>query len=300
MAGQTYMTPVRFGLGGFGIDTTALTQAQLRQKLVQASSMVDAWTNRPMQPTRADLRGGQIVGEQHIWPIPNALVDRPGDRRVFLNCGPIRSIESFKIQFTTTYEINLPPDNLYINAEAGYIELIASQPTIIGYPPLGYWFGLSEPVTTTTYSYGWRYAVADDVLEATDPLTYVASHGNWLSGGDVTVTVDGVEIDPTDYTVRLDDGAIIFDAAAQPGVDAEVLASYTYTLPEGIATACGLIATDLLAKTRTAQRGLLGLQSLRVAEVSMTTAAPYEDRNGISIPSQAAGLLRPFCWGSVG
>lgn len=299
---QAYCSPARFRLGGFGIDTSGFTNAQLRQKLVQASGLVDIWTNRTLVPERADLRGGAISGEQHTWYPPDALSDRPGSRRVYLNAGPVRNVTGFSIQYTTTYEITLPPDNLYVNAQAGYIEIIASQPTIIGFPPLGYWFGLSQPVSRTDYTYGWQFAVTDDPCEAESPTLYVASHGNWLPGGTPTITVAGVVIDPTDYTLNLDDGSIAFASTAQPDPDQEVLASYVYVLPDAVATATGVIATAAMAESRIAARGLLGLQSLRVAEVALTVMSPSQrtvQRNGVSIPEAAASLLLPFALGST-
>lgn len=301
---QAYISPRRYALGGFGIDTSGFTNAQLRQKLVQSTGLVDIWTNRTLIPERADLRGGTITGEQHTWSPPDALSDRPGDRRVYLNAGPIRTVTGFSIQYTNTYRITLPADNLYVNAGAGYIEVIASQPTIIGFPPLGYWFGLSEPVCVTDYTYGWQFAVTDDPCEADSPTLYFASHGNWLAGGDVTVTVAGAEIDPTDYTVNLDDGSVTFASSVQPGPNEEVLASYSYTLPDSIATATGIIATDLMGQSRVAARGMLGLQSIRVAEVAITQMSPTamgigQTRNGVTIPASAAALLMPFALGTA-
>lgn len=303
MAGQSYLSPKRFALGGFGIDTSGFTAAQLRQKLVQATAVVDTWANRVMEPQRADMRGGTITGEQHTWHPPDMLLDRPGDRRVYPNAGPIRSVTGFAIQYTTTYEITLPPDNLYINQQAGYVEIIASQPTIIGFPPIGYWFGLSEPVCTIDYTYGWLFAVADDPCEADSPLLYYASHGNWLPAGDVTISVGGVEIDPGDYTLNRDDGSVLFDSAAEPTPGQEVLASYTYTLPEAVSTASGIIATASIGQSRIAARGMIGLQSLRVAEVAITQMGPSNGgvtRNGVTIPQSAAALLAPYAMGTVG
>jgi hypothetical protein len=304
VASQTYCTPNRYRLGGYGLDLGGFSAAQLRQKMVQGTAKVDSWCNRAMQPQRSDMRGGTVTGEQHSWPVTSPLVPLPGDRRVYLNSRPIRSVTGFAIKFTDTWELTLPPSNLFVNTTQGYIEVVATQPSIIGYPPIGIWFGLSEPVLSVDYTYGWQFEVEGDPLEADSPLLYYASHGNWLPGGDVAVTVAGVTIDPTDYTVREDDGAILFDQSVEPGADDEVLADYTYTLPQAVSDAAAIISTDLMGKTAIARRGMLGLSSIKVAEVSLTqmpsAAVNYVTKNGVTIPADAAALLGPYALGRIG
>lgn len=305
MAGQVYLTPNRYRLGGYGIDASSFTAAQLRQKMAQATRAADAWCNRSLTPQRSDMRGGTITGEQHAWPLIEPFTMIPGGRRVYLNSGPIRTVESFALQFTNNWEVQLPSDNLFINATQGYIEIVATQPNVVGYPPLGMWFGLSEPVAIIGYTYGWRFEVEGDVLEAESPQLFYATNGNWLPGGDVTVTVDNIEIDPADYTVREDDGSVTFNDGEEPSVNSEVLANYTYTLPQQVPDAVGLIATDLMGSSAIARRGMIGLSSLKVAEVTLTQmqgspSGQRVERNGISIPAAAAQLLAPFALGSIG
>jgi hypothetical protein len=303
VAQQAYLSPKRYALGGFGMDTEGYTASQIRQKLVQATGKVEAYCNRSMFPQRSDMRGGTITGEQHAWPVQDAYNLLPGGRRVFLNSTPIRTVEAFAIQFTDAWYVSFPSNNLYVNKTQGYIEIVATQPTIVGYPPLGIWFGLTEPVVQVNYTYGYRFEVNGDPLEADSPLLYYASHGNWLPGGDVTVTVAGVEIDPADYTVNIDDGSILFtDDTVEPGPDEEVLADYTYVLPQPVSDAVGIVATDLFGSSAIARRGMLGLSSLRVAEVSLTRMQPgaTATRNGVTIPQDAAEMLAPYALGRVG
>ena len=304
MAQQSYVSPKRYNLGGFGVDTSSFTAAQLRQILVRASAQADAWCSRSLHPQRADMRGGTITGEQHSWQVQDPLLVLPGGRRVYLRSGPIRTVTAFALQFTDTWMVTLEPSNLFINSSEGYIEIVATQPTILGYPPIGLWFGLSEPVLTVDYTYGWQFEVTGDPCEADSPLLYYASHGNWLPGGTVTVSVAGVEIDPGDYTVNTDDGSITFATAAEPDPDDEVLADYTYVLPQQFADGVSTIATDLIGSSAVARRGMIGLSSLRVAEVSMSMmpggAGAYVTKNGVTIPAQAAALLSPFANGRFG
>lgn len=302
MAGQVYLTPKRYALGGYGIDTSGFSAAQLRQKLVQASGAVDTYCNRSMNPQRSDMRGGSIVGEQHAWPVQDPYNPLPGGRRAFLNSGPIQSVESFAIQFTDTWELTLPPSNLFINKTQGYIEIVATQPTIIGYPPIGIWFGLSEPVLSVAYTYGWQFTVLHDPLEAETPNLYYASHGNWLASETPSVEVGGVIVSPSTYIVNYDDGSILFNSGSEPSVDQAVAVSYIYTLPEAISDAVGIIATDRMGQSAVARRGMIGLSSLKVAEVSLTQMQPGNSvtRNGVTIPQTAAQLLAPYALGRVG
>jgi hypothetical protein len=79
--------------------------------------------------------------------------------------------------------------------------------------------------------------------------------------------------------------------------------SYTYTLPTAIETATAIVATDMLAQARLAQRGMIGLSSIRVANVAITALAPsqnsYVTRNGVTIPLTAASLLTGYTMGSI-
>jgi hypothetical protein len=254
--------------------------------------MVNRWTGQSLIPQPFDFRGGAVSGEQHEFPIPSPLTFGPGSRRVFPHQLPLRTVTGFRIQFTSTYEITLnPATDIYINATEGWCEIIASQPTIIGFPPIGYWYGLFVPVVHIDYTYGYRTAVADDVMEAASPTLYYGSTGAWDAAG-VSVTLDGVVQDPSTYRVSAADGSVRFTTA--PGVGVEVAASYTALLPSAVEQATAIIATDLIAKARSTQR-MPGLSSMKVAEITLTRQTGdrgrYASRNGISIPEDAAVLL---------
>lgn len=300
MASQTYCSPLRYLHGGYGVADTG-TALALRNKLVAATAQVNAFCNAPLQPDIFDFRGGSVTDEQHVWQPPTPLLNEPGARRVFLSHRPIQSVTAFQIQYTNTYSLVLTPDQLMVNSNAGFIEIVASQPTIIGYPPLGFWFGLYEPFTLTSYTYGWQFIANGDILEAVNPLVYMASHGSWLEGGDVSVSIDNVPIDPADYTINTDDGTVAFTEAVAPDPDQVATASYIYTLPSAIEQATAIIATDAFGQARIAQRGMIGLQSVRVAEVAISAMNPsaYTTKNGTTIPVAAAALLQGFAMGSV-
>lgn len=287
-----YMSPARFSaIGGLGIDTSFLTAPQLRANLQRASTMVNAFTSAPLLPSAFDFRGGTVTGEQHRFQPPNPLTANAGSRRVFPHHLPIRDVTAFALDFTNSYHITLTvPNDVYVNATEGWIEIVASQPTIIGYPPIGYWFGLFQPVATISYTYGWRESVVDDTLEAASPKVYFGTFGQWDSVG-VSVALDGI-VQTSGYTVNAADGSVTFATAPAPGV--EVTASYTALCPAAVEQAAAIIAADLIGKARNTQR-MPGLSSMKVAEITLTRLTGdrgrYTTRNGISIPEDAAVLL---------
>jgi hypothetical protein len=301
---QSYISPLRFTNGGFGIDTSGLTSVALRNTLVRATSLVDTYCGLSLIPNKTDFRGGTITDEQHGFPISSEYgLDDPKIRRVYPTRRPVRSITAFEIMFTASYRITLDAaTDLFINNQAGYVEIVASQPTIIGFPPVGYWFGLWQPVAQISYTYGWRFPVVGDSCEAVSPTQYLASYGNWDPDDTVTVYGDGLEIDPGDYTLDYDDGSITFTETTMPDPDVVVTVDYTNTLPDALAQGVGVVATDIIGQSRIAQRGMTGLSSLRVAEVTITAmrADQYVTRNGVTVPAQAAALLDGYSQGSVG
>lgn len=297
MALQTYISPLRYQHGGYGIEFTGTVLA-MRNKLVAATAAVNTWCNGSLIPEQHDFRGGTVVGERHIFRGGTALLSEPGDRRIFLNHRPIRTVSSVTIEWTPTYSISVDSDQLFVSSQ-GFVEIVAINPTIVGFPPFGYMVGPYDPFSVTNYTYGWQFTATSDVLEAISPTQFMASHGSWLEGGTVTVEIDGVEVDPADYSYNTDDGTVTFATAPAPGEVATV--SYVYTLPPAIEQATALIVTDMIGQARLATRGMTGLQSIRVAEVALTQMSPSQmsTKNGVSIPISAANFLAPFAIGSA-
>lgn len=293
MASGPYLTARRFAdVGGFGIDTSFLTAPQLRGNLQRATVMVNTFCGEAQIPSAFDFRGGAVTGEQYRFTPPNPLVAYSGSRRVFPHQLPLRTVTAFALDFTNGYHITLDPANdIYVNKTEGWFEIVASQPTIIGYPPIGYWFGLYQPVATYSYTYGYQYAVVDDPLDAASPTLWYGGAGSWVAST-VSVSVNGAVQLPSAYTVNAADGSVRF--AAAPAAGAEVTASYTSLVPPPVEQATGIIATDLLGKSRNTQR-MPGLSSMKVAEITLTRQmgdrGRYTTRNGISIPEDAAVLL---------
>ena len=302
MANQSYLSVNRFLDGGYGIDTSTFTRSQLRNILVRATANVNRFCSVPSIPQAFDFRGGSVTGEKHQWPYVPPLLITSGSRRVFLNQKPLKDVSSFVLRLAKDYTVSLDPvRNIVVNQMEGYVEVVALTPVITGYFPVGWNFGLWNPLAEVDYTYGWSFEVIGDECEAISPDLYTASHGNW-SADAPTVYVDGVEIDPTDYSVNTDDGSILFASTVEPTVQSVVTCDYTYLCPDAVSEATGIIATDLIGKARIAARGMIGLSSIRVAEVAITQMMPnrYETRNSVSIPLEAATLLNAFTMGSAG
>lgn len=295
MATQSYLTPSRYLRGGFG-NGEDLTKAALRNTLQRATATANAYCAIPNFPQAFDFRGGTVTGEQHEWPYVAPLLIRAGSRRVYVNQRPLQTVTSLVIRLAKTYSITLDPaTNVMVNKQEGYAEIVSINPTIVGYFPSGLNFGLWTPIAEIDYTYGWTFDVVGDMLEAETTTLYTASHGNWNATAP-TVSFDGLEVDPADYTYNTDDGSVTFATGAAPTPNVEVTADYSYNCPDAISQATGLIASDLIGKSRIAARGMIGIQSLRVAEVAITQMSPSQmtTKNGITIPTAAAQLLNPF------
>ena len=296
MAEQSYLSVNRYLRGGYG-NGGDLTRTALRNTLQRATTTVNAFCNVPSQPSAYDFRGGTVVGEQHQWPYVAPLLVHAGARRIYLNQRPVQTVTSLVLQLAKNYTLTMnPTTDLVVNHIEGYAEIVALAPTVAGFFPIGWNFGLWTPIAIAGYTYGWSFDVVGDVLEAESPTLYTASHGNWVTTG-VKVYVDGAEQTVvTDYSINADDGSILFVDASMPDIQSVVTADYTYTLHDAISQATGIIASDYIGDSRNAQRGLIGLQSLRVAEVAITQMSPgmKVSKNGVTIPQDAANLLGKF------
>lgn len=302
MAQPTYLSSARFLNGGFGFPTlasTGLSAAALRTTLVRATTSVNRYVSAPNIPQPFDFRGGAVVGEQHQWPFVAPLLVTAGSRRVYLNQKPVNTVTGFQLLLAKNYTVTLDPaTNLVVNRQEGYVEVVALTPVISGYFPVGWNFGLWNPLALVDYTYGWSFDVAGDELvqDAVNPLLYTASYSNWDPLATVAVYQGDTPL-TSGWTANNDDGSILF---ASPPTDPSV--DYTYLCPDAVSQAVGIVATNLVGLSRNAARGMIGLQSIRVAEVALTQMQPSQmlTRNGVSIPAAAADLLGAFTMGSIG
>lgn len=301
MPRTTLLSPRRYLRMGYGLATpTDYTIAQVRNAIVASQDAVNRYCNVPKQPNLFDWRGGTMTDEQHQWPIRNALAYGPGARRTYLNCGPIKTVTGFTLDLGKTYMVEITPeDGIYVNKLEQYVEIVSVNPTVVGFYPLAVNLGLYNPIARVSYTYGWEFPVEGDVLEAETTRVFSAAYGNWDSLADTAAYFDGTLVDPDDYTLDYGDGTVTFATAPEPNV--EVTADYTYLPPSEVVTAIGLTTTAFLGDVRLNARGMYGLQSLRVAEVTVTALQPAKTatRNGATIPAAAANLLDSVTFGSI-
>lgn len=300
MSRTTLLSPARYLRQGYGLALpTGYTLSALRSALIRAQNQVNRYCNVPKVPQAFDWRGGTMTDETHQWKIVSPLAYGPGAKRVFTNVSPIKGVSALSLALGKTYQVILDPaTDVYINSMESYVEIVALNPTIVGFWPMAASLGLYNPVAKITYTYGWAFDVVGDVLEAESPTVFSGAYGNWNQSPPAVIYLDGVE-QLTGYTINFDDGQVTFATAPSPGV--EVIADYEYSAPSEIVDAIGYATTAELTRTRINQRGLAGLSSLKVAEVSMSVMNPAQmvSRNGATIPVEAANLIDGYVFGSV-
>lgn len=239
-------------------------------------------------PIDHDFRGGTVTDEKHAWNIGNA--HRLGTQRLWPNHRPVRSATSMRIDISNTHYATYT--DLYLNEREGWVEPISLTPTILAF---GIGGGLAEPVAKLSYEYGWEFEAVDEPMASYSGSQLMAPDQFWTDD-DVVIKKDGTALLEAEYTLDRYEGM-----ATVSGYDATAMytASYTYPLPRPIALGTGLIATDVIAQQGIVGRGLVGLSSLTVEEISMRVSM----RSGISqipINMAAASLLDPFVYVSWG
>jgi len=293
-----YVTPERFRTMGMGVDLDEVDDVSLRTTLAAASARVNVLCAAPGRPVPHDFRGGTITNERHRV----RLADSPfGEvqRKFYLWHRPIISVSSVKFDVTNQQYIDFPDDDVYVTES--WIEIVSLAMTGNGLfgaaiVPV---IGLENVTGRFSYTYGRTIPIFWDELEATDARTYRAQN-QWWTSDDVTVEVDGVEV-TTGFTINRDEGTIVFDAQQDP--DSRITASYTTKLPFDIAYATALLAADAFADRETRARGMAGLRSLKVGEITMEKdSARRGERMGVqqSASPEIMSLLDGYRFMSAG
>jgi len=302
MARPLLLSPQRYLRSGYGMALPSdFSLSTLRTILTRAQDQVNRYCNVPKLPNAYSWLGGTMTDEKQQWIVANPLAYSEGVRRVYVNAGPIRTVTDFHLDLGQTFRIAVDPSQLYVNTMERYVEIVALNPAIVGYYPLAVNLGLYQPIARISYTYGWSFPITGDVLEAETPTVFTAAYGNWDPAIAPTLYFDGTPVDPADYTVDYANGQITFTSQAAPNVGVVVTADYTYLAPSEVVDAIGITATNELAKSRIAARGMIGLSSIKVAEVALTAMSPSQmvTKNGASIPADAADLLTSYSFGSV-
>ena len=286
-----YLTPERFRTMGTGSDLSGIEDWELRSILESSSRLADSYCNAPVQPQPYSFRGGTVTNEPHTFGTDT--------RRFFFNFRPVRTINSFKMFASNSVFLTIAPNQIYLQEQQGWGEIVATQISLAGslFPLTPFW-GLQYPVARVGYDYGWRLAVTGEFFDPTDARLYRGVNQFWVSTEDVNVYVNGTLADPIDYVVDYEEGTVLFnDALAAEDV---VTADYTYPMPFDIARATALIASGVLAERDIVAKGMSQLQSLSVEEVRLTRMLPSSrSRFGVmavteDIPDQAKTILNGY------
>lgn len=295
-----YLTPERYRQAGYGLDLSEIEDAELRSVLNRASSLVNSYCAAPNLPQRHDFRGGSSTNEQHPWKLGTDYYT--GTRRVYFWHKPMRAISELKIRLTNNMSVALTNSDLFVNNAEGYVEVTSLAAVSFGIYPIGVVpnLGLYIPVAELTYTYGWTFTETDETIDAYDAGSYMSSHMSWLSSPVPVIKKNGTIL-TTGYTVDYVEGTVTMTTA--PTASDKFTATYSYSLPDAIQEATGIIATSQLGERSLANKGLTGLSSLKVAEVAFTrpiNRAGEGDNLGLVIPESAQALLSPYRFHSVG
>lgn len=297
---MSYITPARFRTMGTGIDLTGVTDAELLTVLARSSAMVDSYCCVPLLPQKFDFRGGTMTGEQHEWRAD--AYDRPQPYRFWPWAKPVQTVTEFRIYSTPNIYTAVAPEDMFINNSGGWIEissLVLTQYGVFGAGVVNALIGMYFPVAQCSYTYGWSFPVVDEVLAAsTDLKVYSATSQFWTSAT-VEVKKNGVVV-TTGFTIDRTEGRITFGSAQ--GASDVITASYTYSLPWQIAQATALIAADDFGERSMRARGMSGVDTLQVGEITIRRSAAHAraaTATETAISPRTEALLSTFVFRTV-
>lgn len=292
-----YITPKRLRHMGLGLNLADKTDAELAEQIRSASQAVDAFCNVPRTPQPYTFKGGTIAGETHGWGLFNR------NHRVWPFHQPVRAVTSLRINATESLYIDFPDaSDYYVNPTDGYVEIINFALTKVGLwgqanvPQMG----LVDPVVYIDYTYGYRYSVVDEdiyplpadttVSGDEDYTDFMAPDGFWAADEPVTVKVDGVEIDESDFVLDRNGGFVKFDSALDP--DDTVSISYIYRVPRDIARATALSTVSFMGEASLVAANMTGIESLKAEELEIRRIGSRSGaEKGVSLPAAAQSLL---------
>lgn len=297
----TYLSTQRYHSMGSGVDLSEVDDQDLAAAILGASALVNSFCNVPVS---YDFRGGTVTDEPHVYRMWNHM--RPGSPRVFPDHSPLQTLSSFRIQVTNTQYLDVDPTKVFYDSSRNLLE------PVIAAASIGVWSyssipvaGFREPIIKISYTYGDVFSVTDERLFPDGGAVWRAQNQWWTDEDDVTVTVAGIELDPGDFEVDLDEGTVTIDDDALTDLDIDVdeadrvYASYIHKLPTSIMLATSLITTSLLGQRSIVSKGLQGLSGIRVEEVEIRQSRDAQAARD-SIPGLAQTYLTPFkrfSWG---
>jgi len=281
---EPYVTPERFKTMGFGVDLDTIDDFELRAILRRASDRVNALAAAPALPVPHDFRGGSIVQEEHFWRMGNA-VNEPSQRQFWLWHYPILDVSQLRIHLTNNQYIDFSTNELVVTDR--WVEVVSLAMTANGLfgafivPEIG----LAKPVYRVNYTYGHSIPVIKQTLDATDGRTFRAQDQWWDDTATTTVYDEDDSEITSGFTLDHVEGAVIFDDNQDPDVTRK--ASFTTTLPQGIATATGILAAESIGDREMRARGMSGLRSISVGEIALEKDHQMRGGQTLVTPAQA-------------
>lgn len=282
-----YLTPERYRAMGFGTDD--LEDADLRAILSRASRQVDAYCTVPLVPTRYSFLGGAVTDEEQDYNVGDGVTSFP-QRLIFPRFRPVKTVTSCRIYVTNQQYISFSDSEMFVSRSQ--IQIISFAMTANGLfgaaiiPSVG----LMVPILRLGYTYGYVFTTTDEVLEPTDASTYRAQNQFW-DDTDVTIQVDGATV-TTGFTLDRTEGTVTFDD--NQASSAVVTASYGYGLPSEIAEATGLIAAANMGERQMVARGMSGVRSLKIGEISIERNTLRRGETQLWVPAEAGAMLEGF------
>lgn len=295
-----YVSPEKYRTMGFGIDLEGIEDVELVSILSRASAIADGYCAVPRLPHPHSFLGGIITPErpeQHFWRLPESDFD-VGSRRVYPYHWPVKSVTQLNVRVTNTQYVRIEPTELFINNTDRYVEVISLIFTGVGlFGAIMPSLGLMKPVAEISYAYGENHDEVGEVLHPTDARTYRALNQHWTTDS-AKVYTNGVEVSATDYALDLMEGTVVFN---EPLVAQTIVtADYTHKLAWEIRDAVGMIATNLLGEREKQARGMTGVKSLKVAEITITNSGnKINSENLANVEPEAAWLLNGFKYMTV-
>ncbi len=331
-----YVTPAKFRTLRMGISLDGLSDVELAAVLSRASATTNGYTSVPIAPTQHDFRGGTVgqgadggvidpllvspvgnparaayltqSGEAHSWRVPTGPLE-VGSRRYYPMHWPVKTINLFRIFVTGTQFVQISANDLYIQNQERYIEVVSLAITSVGLfnaliiPNIG----LATPNARCWYTYGHDFIVSGEEIYPSEGNTlYRAENQWWLNdsvNAPVSVYVNGVK-QTSGYTVDYDEGTVLF--ATPPGPDYEptnpvsVTVDYHYRMPAEIRDAVALISRYVFAEANLAGLNMTSIGSLKIGDQLAISrpvrrgSATVNANNLDTLVPEAADLLTGF------
>jgi hypothetical protein len=281
-----YLTPQRYRSMGFG--TTDQSDEYLRSLINRASLAVDRYCSVPMVPQRYSFRGGTITNEEHEFYLGNG-VNEPQQRRFWPRSKPLKSVQSVRVYVTNSQYLDFNTDELFVTHDAINItSLTVTQVGLFGNFTVPV-IGLATPIAKLSYTYGYEFTATEEFVEPTDGQLYRAQNQFWTDD-DVVVEVSGTPV-TTGFTVDRLEGTVKFEVNQPAGTVVQV--TYTYSLPNEVSQATGLTVADFIGKKELVEKGMSGVQSIRVGEISIDRPRPRAatTNSSVDVPNEAKQLL---------